>query len=89
MMDLFPIMGGLFLKAIPLEVIAGHEEQALRNHRQSLKRLAERGGLHPIEAMAVLDDKPLFGKGGVMEGGTKSEDIKLSEELRLLRLIGP
>lgn len=43
---------------IPWAMIAPHERQALRNHDQSLERLAERGGLDCIEALAVLDDKP-------------------------------
>ncbi len=32
-----------------------NEEQAQRNHGQSLRRLAERGGLSPTEAAAVID----------------------------------
>lgn len=44
--------------SIPWDVIAPHEEQALRNHcGQSLERLAERGGLSPQEALAVLEDR--------------------------------
>lgn len=88
MMDLFPIMGGLFLKAIPLEVIKGHEEQALHNHYQSLKRLARRGGLNPVEAMAVIDDKTLLGEGGISYHlSNLTEAINLSEEMRLMRLV--
>lgn len=32
--------------------------QARENHSQSLERLAERGGLHPVELIAVMDGKP-------------------------------
>lgn len=46
------------IRAIPWSLIAPHEEQAERNHRQSLERLAERGGLSPCEAVAVLEDRP-------------------------------
>lgn len=62
----FPIMqdwkkrqDGRAITSIPWGVIAPHEEQARRNHDQSLKRLAERGGLSPCEAIAVLLGRPL------------------------------
>lgn len=42
-------------KSIPWAAIEPHEAQALRNHDQTLARLAERGGLDPVEAAAVLD----------------------------------
>lgn len=58
---MFPILGGRFYSDrvgdIPWDVIAPHEPQALRNHTQTLKRLAERGGLTPCEAVAVLEDR--------------------------------
>jgi hypothetical protein len=44
--------------SIPWELIAPHEAQAQRNHSQTLKRLAERGGLSACEAVAVLEDRP-------------------------------
>jgi hypothetical protein len=56
----FPIMdargspGG----AIPWSLIAPHELQAIRNHDQTLERLAQRGGLVWSEAYAVLIDSP-------------------------------
>lgn len=43
--------------SIPWAMLAPHERQALRNHDQTLKRLAERGGLSTCEAMAVLEDR--------------------------------
>ena len=39
---------------IPWKSIASHEAQALRNHGQSLEKLASRGGLSWCEALAVL-----------------------------------
>lgn len=43
---------------IPWGIIAPHEQQAQRNHGgQTLQRLAERGGLSPCEAVAVLEDR--------------------------------
>ena len=41
-------------RSIPWSVIAPFEDQAKRNHSQTLRRLAERGGLDPFEALAVL-----------------------------------
>jgi len=42
---------------LPWAMIAPHEAQAQRNHGQTLKRLAERGGLAVCEALAVLEDR--------------------------------
>jgi hypothetical protein len=49
----FPIING---PSIPWEVIEPHERQAQSNHDQTLRRLAERGGLSPAEAWFVLND---------------------------------
>ncbi|WP_367567227.1 hypothetical protein [Lacrimispora sp.] len=51
----FPILGTRF--TIPWKAIASHENQALSNHGQTLKRLAERGGLDWVEALAVMEDR--------------------------------
>lgn len=53
------------LRALPWDMIEPHENQALRNHDQSLATLASRGGLSACEALAVLEDRawrqmPLF-----------------------------
>lgn len=42
---------------IPWEMIEPHEKQAYSNHSQTLERLAERGGLSPCEAVAILEDR--------------------------------
>lgn len=52
----FPILGEL--DEIPWATIAPHESQALKNHYQTLKKLAERGGLAWSEALAILEDRP-------------------------------
>jgi lambda repressor-like predicted transcriptional regulator len=45
-------------ESIPWDMISPHEKQAALNHGgQSLARLAERGGLSPCEAVAVLEDR--------------------------------
>ena len=48
---LFPVQGG---PSIPWHLIAPWEEQAKRNHDQTLERLAERGGLDTNEAYCVM-----------------------------------
>lgn len=44
-------------KEVPWSLLAPHEQQALRNHEQTLERLAERGGLGLCEMVAVLEDR--------------------------------
>lgn len=56
----FPILKPIpgCLSRIPWDMIAPHENQALRNHDgQSLEGLARRGGLDYSEALAVLRDE--------------------------------
>lgn len=48
----FPIQDG---PNVPWEVMAPYESQAQTNHSQTLKRLAERGGLGCAEAWAVVN----------------------------------
>jgi hypothetical protein len=43
---------------VPWELINPHERQAQSNHDQTLRRLAERGGLCPEELYYVLRDEP-------------------------------
>lgn len=65
-MKTFPIMGYWSTPlhrrfngfAIPWEMIAPHDAQAMKNHSdQNLEKLASRGGLSCCEAMAVLEDR--------------------------------
>lgn len=57
---MFPILidhegtAGPCPSAIPWECIAPYEKHALNNHGQTLERLAQRGGLSPIEAYMVF-----------------------------------
>lgn len=53
-----PIMGATLLSEIPFAMIAPHEAQALRNHGQTLERLAQRGGLGVSEALDILEGRP-------------------------------
>lgn len=43
--------------AIPFYVL--NEQRAQTNHGQSLERLADRGGLGPFEALAIMEDRKL------------------------------
>lgn len=58
-MDKFPIQVISTHKReyIPWSIIQPHEQQAMHNHGQTLKRLAERGGLSYCEALAVIEDR--------------------------------
>lgn len=44
---------------VPWSLLAPHEAQAVRNHDQTLQRLAERGGLSPAEMVAVIEGRGL------------------------------
>lgn len=73
-MKIFPILRGyrldekiaglrqhgvqMIVIALPWRMIEPHENQARRNHAQSLETLAGRGGLSTCEAVAVLQDRP-------------------------------
>ncbi len=56
----FPIMNATLLGSVPWAFIAPHEDQALRNHGQSLKQLAERRGLTAAEALHVVQGHPYW-----------------------------
>lgn len=59
----FPIMidyrgtPGPCPSAIPWEAISPYQGQAQVNHQQTLERLAERGGLSPLEAFMVMNGR--------------------------------
>jgi len=55
--SIMPIMSSALISEIPFAMNAPHESQAQRNHRQSLDRLAERGGLSPDEAIAIIEGR--------------------------------
>ena len=57
---LFPVhpTNRSYMTGIDWTIIAPHEPQALKNHDQSLEKLADRGGLSLSELVAVLEDRP-------------------------------
>lgn len=56
---LFPVLPKYrgYIAGVAWDLVAKHEEQAMRNHYQTLERLAERGGLSLSELAAVLEDR--------------------------------
>ncbi|RVH56226.1 hypothetical protein CN213_15885 [Sinorhizobium meliloti] len=56
---MFPILGDPIVKAIPWAAITPHEAQAMKNHSQTLNRLAQRGGLGVYEAYWVMTGQGL------------------------------
>ena len=54
---MFPILNDPIIKAIPWAAISPHEKQAQRNHSQTLRGLAGRGGLDVFEAYFILKDR--------------------------------
>jgi hypothetical protein len=47
---------------VPWEFVAPHEQQAIKNHDQTLKRLAARGGLSWSELDLIIRDQDWDGK---------------------------
>ncbi len=51
----FPILGGKgIIKSVPWRLVEPHRDQAMRNHGQTLERLAERGGLGWAELFCIM-----------------------------------
>jgi len=44
--------------SVPMAMLEPHRKQAQINHQQTIERLAQRGGLSPLELLAVLEDRP-------------------------------
>lgn len=59
--------GTLYPRSVPDSVIEGHDEQAQKNHSQTLERLAQRGGLSPLELWCVVHDVSFFSNHGMTE----------------------
>lgn len=74
---MFPILHDPIIRAIPWAVITPHDRQAQANHGQTLKRLAQRGGLDVVEAVVILLDKPF-------PRDWKSSPVRLAEYRRIL-----
>lgn len=56
--DYISVKGVRVIDTIDWRMIEPHEDQADRNHGQTLRMLHSRGGLSACEALAVLEDRP-------------------------------
>jgi hypothetical protein len=55
----FPVLGPAWApREIPWDYVEPHRHQAMVNHRRTLEEIAARGGLDPIELVAVLENRP-------------------------------
>ena len=90
----FPIMSREGLpKSVPWFLVGKHAQQAIKNHGQTLERLAERGGLDPMELWCVvhnasLEHRPSLGHcetwlSGIndLRSHTVEVEIDLSDQL--------
>jgi hypothetical protein len=55
--------GTPYPRSVPWDLVKDHEKQAQHNHSQSLERLAQRGGLSPMELWCVVHDKDFYDHG--------------------------
>lgn len=65
-------------RVVPWDFVEPHEEQALRNHDQTVQRLAERGGLGVAEMVGVVTGR---GLGWVFR---QHDEDQVEELLKLL-----
>lgn len=86
-MKLFPIITSNHKKEyIPYEIIKSHENQAIKNHGQTLERLAQRGGLSWSEAYAVLIDSDFpHGKDYISEQHYEEKVKEMVREYNLMQ----
>lgn len=56
-MKQYPVIGTNPQEYVPWEILIPHEKQSLRNHRQTLEQLADRGGLSWNEILPIHRDK--------------------------------
>ena len=54
-------------RTVPWELVRDHDKQAQSNHSQTLERLAQRGGLSPLELWCVVNDMKWHQKGDMTE----------------------
>lgn len=69
--------------AVPFAVVIRHQSQAIRNHGQTVHRLAERGGLCWTELLAVLADVPYQQVAAMTEPRARHAAMKIVEREEL------
>ena len=68
-------------RSVPHALVDGHEVQAKRNHSQTLERLAQRGGLSPMELWCVVHDQYFY---DAKRGDWSMTEAKAIEWLRTI-----
>jgi len=53
---------------VPWKILKAHEDQAIKNHDQTLEQLAARGGLDPCEVVAILDGMSFRDRWPTLDG---------------------
>lgn len=55
MPEQMPVMSHPSIKSMPMAMLEPFRRQAMKNHGQTLERLAERGGLCASEVLSIMD----------------------------------
>jgi hypothetical protein len=87
---MFPIFNDPIIKSIPWAAIASHEGQAQRNHSQTLRRLAARGGLSIHEAYHVMKDQTWpsgFKQSSVNDAAYRTALMRLCQNFEIARSV--
>lgn len=80
--QMFPILGE-HGQAVPFDIVLRHQAQAVKNHGQSVHRLAERGGLDWHELLAVLSDVRWRQVSTLSKSAARAAAIKIVEREEL------
>ncbi len=84
----FPVLQpGHQQEYIPYNIIAPHEAQAMKNHGQTLQRLAERGGLCWSEIFAVLANKTWMELGWASLSSSQEKELEKKTKEAVLNYI--
>jgi Lar family restriction alleviation protein len=78
----YPVLGTQGQAKVDWQFVEDHAKQAYENHRQTVERLAERGGLSWSELCAVVQDR----KWSKMETADAIEQVRAAEARYLAAL---
>jgi len=78
----YPVLGTQGQAKVDWQFVEDHAKQAYENHRQTVERLAERGGLSWCELCAVVQDR----KWSKMETADAIEQVRAAEARYLAAL---
>lgn len=77
---MFPVLDAGM--AVPWRFVAPYDAGALRNHQQTLERLAERGGLSPTELLCVIHGLSWRDRRWPNESVARAELVRWVDEQR-------